>query len=186
MYEKKQETNFVVSQQNVSQQEKMVIDFPKPSGGYICFFLLFPIGLLLLLVAALALIYTTSGSSKALVGAGIPFALLFLGCSVIFGVLLRTGYRIKYALDTRVLQLYSGKKLAFSIPLAQVVHQQKVEHISRLLGWGTNNAGLCNRFSNGICLTIQGSRKYLLYISPSDPDKFLEQLSIAKSSSSKQ
>jgi|GEM_PF-2296163 len=178
MHEKKQETNVISS-----QQEKVLTDHPKPSGGYVCFFLLFPLIILFVLTVTLVSLYITSGNPKALIGAGIPFAFLFLGCCVIFGLFLRTGYGIKYVLDARTLYLYSGKKLAFSIPLSQIAHQEKVAYIRRLLGWGTNNAGLCNRFSNGICLTIQGSRKYFLYISPSDSDKFLERLSTIKSGS---
>ena len=150
------------------------IDQPRPSGGYICFFLFFPVLLLLILGITLIRTYFIAEVASFIVE-GVIFALLFIGFVVIFGLLLRTGYKIKYVLDEYTLHLYSGQKVAFSIPLHQISQVRKSAYNRRLIGWGIGNAGLCNRFRNGVCLTVtKGHSSYLLYISPSNPDDFLE------------
>jgi hypothetical protein len=105
------------------------------------------------------------------------FAFLFIAFVVIFGLILRTGYRIKYVLDERILQLNVGSKTAFSVPLYQISKARKGVYNRRLIGWGIGTAGLCNRFSNSVCLTVtKGRGSYQLYLSPSDPDAFLARL----------
>ena len=108
---------------------------------------------------------------------GIIFAFLFVGFAAIFGLLLRAGYRIKYMLDEYTLHLYAGQRVAFSIPLHQISQVRKTTYNRRLIGWGIGNAGLCNRFSNGVCLKVtKGQSSYDLYITPTNPDEFLTRL----------
>ena len=156
------------------------IDQPRPSGGYICFCLFFPLLLLLILGTTLIRTYFVI-EAPSIIAEGVTFALLFVGFVVIFGLILRMGYTIKYVLDGHTLHLYAGKRVAFSIPLYQISQMRKTTYNRRLMGWGIGNAGLCNRFRNGICLTVtKGRRSYELYISPSDPDDFLTHLNNLK------
>jgi hypothetical protein len=163
------------SQQMQSQtSSSQWVDQPRPSGGFICFSIFFPVLLFLILGTTLIRTYFVA-TPASLIVEGVIFALLLIGFVVIFGLLLRMSYKIKYVLDEHTLHLYSGQKIAFSIPFYQITQAQKSAYNRRLLGWGIGTAGLCNRFRNGVCLTVtKGRSSYKLYISPTNPDDFLE------------
>ncbi|QBD80865.1 hypothetical protein EPA93_34815 [Ktedonosporobacter rubrisoli] len=162
-------------QQNLSEQD-VLVDRPRPSAGFIRFMLLIPLGIACVFGFCLAITLLASGSALALMIEGITFALLFCGICVLFGILLLSGYRIKYVLDEQALHLYMGSRRTSSIPLSQIIDGQKTPFIARLLGRGSTDVGLCNRFRNGLIFHVQSSWGYRLYLSPSDPDMFLAQL----------
>lgn len=156
------------------------VDQPHPSGGFIGFSIFFPVLLFLILGTTLIRTYFVA-TPASLIVEGVIFALLLIGFVVIFGLILRMGYKIKYMLDEYTLHLYSGQRVAFSIPLYQITQAQKSAYNRRVLGWGIGTAGLCNRFRNGVCLTVtKGHSSYQLYISPTNPDDFLAQFNERK------
>ncbi|MBA2391883.1 MAG: hypothetical protein H0V70_03975 [Ktedonobacteraceae bacterium] len=72
---------------------------------------------------------------------------------------------------------------AFSteVPLHQISKARKGVYNRRLIGWGIGTAGLCNRFSNGVCLTVtKEGGSYQLYLSPSNSDDFLARVNERK------
>ncbi len=153
-----------------------LIDQPRPSRGYVIFFLCCICAIPLFLGSLLAIGYAAEGIAAPMIVASITFALLSIICTFIFAGALHTGYHIRYELNKDALNLYVGKRKTSSIKLNQIINVEKSAFNSRLIGWGIGNAGLCNRFHNGLCLTVRGITTYHLYISPGDTDTFLAHL----------
>lgn len=156
-----------------SVQGNVLEDRPRPSAGFICSFLCFPFGILGLMFGLTYLL--TGGSIRTIQIASATYMIVFVVFAVFFGILLLMSSRIKYTLDGQALRMYTIGR-SFTVPLNQIVHGEKSRWNRRLMGWGPATAGLCNRWGNGLCLTVSGGRQYFLYLTPSDPDAFLAQV----------
>lgn len=158
-------------------QGNSLIDCPRPSAGVICSFLAFPFVILGIMFGSTYLL--TGGSVRVIQSVSMTYMIVFGIVLAVFGFLLLMICRIKYTLDGQALRLFTIVK-SYTVPLNHIVYGEKSRWNRRLMGWGPMNAGLCNRWSNGLCLTVSGGRRYFLYLTPSDPDAFLAHLTAFK------
>ncbi len=90
-------------------------------------------------------------------------------------------FNTSYHIVNRQLKARSGF-FTTTINLSDIESIEKVSLIRLPVGWhmkwGKTRRGRCNRFTNGIALST--SSKGLVYISPSDPDAFIERLRAAR------
>jgi len=155
----------------------MYTDKPKPGKGYILFLLLILIAVFCIYPAGFAFSYLASTSRSTVLAEGwigaLPCAII--GILVLVG--LHAAYHTQYTLSDHQLELKGGGVVLRKVALEQIVEAKKVPYNTRLLGSKMAgriiNTGVCNRYKSGVLLT---TRTENIYLSPSDPDKFLELL----------
>lgn len=154
-------------------QGNVIVDRPRPSAGFVCSFLAFPLVILGLLFGMLGITYLlTGGSTRAIPAVSAIFIIVFvIGLTIFIGLLL-IGFSMKYILDEQALRLSTAVR-SLTIPLNSIVYGEKTSWNRRLMGWGPFTVGICNRWTNGLCLTVNEGRQYFVYLTPSDPDAFL-------------
>jgi hypothetical protein len=141
-------------------------DKPPPGRGYLL--LIHLLNTIPLITIVSVLLFATE--RNAIVWFTLGHGLLIMG--LIYWMLLHAAYNTSYKLDGIKLEARSG---IFKTVLraSQIGEVTRVKNISRVLGWGIGSRGFCNRFRDGVLLNT-GKEK--IFISPSHPDLFIEQL----------
>lgn len=159
----------------------MYTDKPQPGKGYIVFLLLVLIGVFCIypVVFVFSYLRAEEASRSTLLFEGFVIALPCVVIGIVMLVGLYAAYHTEYTLRENVLELKGGGVLRRKVALHQIVEAKKVPYNARLLGsgmgvGGVRSMGVCNRFRNGVLLI---TRMEHIYLSPSDPDTFLEMLS---------
>ena len=156
----------------------MYTDKPRPGKGYILFLLLILVAVFCIYPVGFAFSYLASTSRSTILAQGLLGA---IPCAII-GVLVLVGlhaaYHTEYTFRDHLLELKGGGVVRRKVYLEQIVEAKKVPYNGRMLGSKLTgrmmNTGVCNRYKNGVLLI---TRTENIYLSPSDPDKFLELLS---------
>jgi hypothetical protein len=156
----------------------MYTDKPRPGKGYVLFLLLILVAVFCIYPAGFAFSYLASTSRTTVLVqgllAGLP--LVIIGILVLIG--LHAAYHTQYTLRDHQLELKGGGVVLRKVNLEQLVEAKKVPYNNRMLGSKMTgrmiNTGVCNRYKNGVLLI---TRTENIYLSPSDPDKFLELIS---------
>lgn len=144
----------------------MLVDKPTPGLGYVLLYL----GLMLFLVVVPIFLRRFR---KLRGGWG---AAVFAVCCVaaaFFLIFLYSGFTTEYSLDGNTLYMRSGFLAKGQVNLADITEIRKVPTNWQALGWALNRTGYCNRFANALRLTTD---KALIYLTPSDPDRFVEEI----------
>ena len=84
---------------------------------------------------------------------------------------LHAAFRTRYELTERALALRAGIVIKAELTWAEIEEAVRVPFVPRVLGWG-GGRGLANRFTNGVRITTR--RGMIYYISPTDPERFVE------------
>ena len=141
------------------------VDHPRPGAGYLA--LLFGLAGLWCLTWGLA--------APELRGAGrlewIAAVVVFFPVSGLIAATVDAAFRTRYESSERELRLRSGFVIRAVIPYRDVATVERVGFIPRVLGWG-GGRGLANRLTDGLRITLHSGAVY--YVSPSDPETFVE------------
>ena len=139
-------------------------DCPRPGRGYLA---LLGVVFLLGVGTCVGVILAGSGATaRALLGVffAAPLTALVL-------LPLHAAFRTRYDLTERSLALRAGFVIKAELQWAEIAEVVQVPFIPRVLGWG-GGRGLANRFTNGVRITTwQGG---IYYVSPTDPEAFVE------------
>ena len=84
---------------------------------------------------------------------------------------LHAAFRTQYDFTNRSLSLRAGFVIKAELQWVEIAEVVQVPFIPRVLGWG-GGRGLANRFTNGVRITTRGGGIY--YVSPTDPEAFVE------------
>ena len=137
---------------------------PRPGRGYLALLI---IVLLLGIGTCVGVILAGSGATaRVLIG-------VFFAAPIMALVLLplHAAFRTRYDLTERSLALRAGIIIKAELEWAEIDEVVRVPFIPRVLGWG-GGRGLANRFTNGVRITTRQGRIY--YVSPTDPEAFVE------------
>ena len=148
-------------------------DHPPPGRGYLALLLAL---LLLGTGTGIGLILTENGAlTRALI------ALLFAAPLTVLGLLpLHAAFHTRYDLTDRSLALRAGLVIKAELDWAELDEVVRVPFIPRVLGWG-GGRGLANRLTNGVQITTR--RGAIYYISPTDPERFMQDVQNATNKS---
>ena len=84
---------------------------------------------------------------------------------------LRAAFHTRYDLTDCSLVFRAGIVIKAELKWTAIDEAVRVPFIPRVLGWG-GGRGLANRFTNGVRITTR--RGMIYYVSPTDPERFVE------------
>lgn len=142
----------------------MYVDRPAPGKGY----LLFLYSLIGLFVILFLFMFWKIGNDLPVLLFTIVPSLLPMGIML---ALVHAAHHTEYRIENGRLVASSGAFFKETLSLAKIESMEQVRFISRVLGWGFRDKGVCNRFRNGIVIRYNKER---LYISPSNCAVFME------------
>lgn len=134
-------------------------DRPRPGRGYLA----------LLGVALLSGIGT--GVGVILTGSGEIGVVLLAPLTALVLLPLHAAFHTRYDLTERSLALRAGFVIKSELEWAEIAEVVRVPFVPRVLGWG-GGRGLANRFTDGVRITTR--RGGIYYVSPTDPEAFVE------------
>lgn len=142
----------------------MYTDRPRPGAGYLVF--------ATLLVGVVGGAFLTVGFlGNAVMGvAGGVLVLLYLW-------LLHAAFSTRYEIEGGVLRVRAGFVFRKDVPLADIATVERVQTITRVVGWGARRFGACNRLADGVRLEFSGGA---LFVSPVDCAAFIAALNEAR------
>ena len=91
---------------------------------------------------------------------------------------LHAAFHTRYDLTDQSLTFRAGIIIKAELKWAEIEEVVQVPFIPRVLGWG-GGRGLANRFTNGVRITTR--RGAIYYVSPTDPERFVEDVVTAMS-----
>jgi len=144
----------------------MLVDKPAPGLSYVLLYL----GLMLFLIAVPLFLKRFRKIRGPL--AAVVFTVCFVAAGF-FLVFLYSGFTTEYSLDSNTLFMRSGFLAKARVDLSDITEIQRVPTNWQGLGWALNKSGYANRFSNGLRLTTD---KAAIYLTPSDPSLFEEEI----------
>jgi uncharacterized integral membrane protein len=152
----------------------MLVDTPAPGAGYVLLY----VGLIVFLVA-LPIFLKRFRKIRGWTAIG-AFVICFAAAGA-FLVFLQAGYATRYTMDNVTLTLRSGLFLREQVKINDIKEMRIVPTNWQALGWALTRMGYCNRFNNALKLvTARG----LLYLSPTNPDQFIEEIKSRQRTSS--
>lgn len=143
-----------------------LLDTPKPGRGYIAtccaLVLVFPVVLLGLLASGVV-------PSQAQVILLIVSAAPFLVTCALLGIAVRAARNTVYAVRGDRLEMAAGQLVRGSVALAEITGIERVDVITRTVGWRDGSGSFCNRFTDGLRVT---TARGVVYLTPTDPVRF--------------
>ncbi len=140
-------------------------DKPRPGKGFLLVIQLSLAGPLLIMTVIGAIAETGTHLWLAL-APGIVILVL------VYSFLLHAAYSTVYSIDGGALKMRGGF-IKGNVELATVRTISKTGSVTTTLGWGFGSRAICNRFSD---IVVLKTSKEKIFISPTDPDIFIEQL----------
>jgi hypothetical protein len=146
--------------------QRAFIDSPRPGRGYlaVCCALVFVFPAVLLGVLA-------SGGAPAqaqvvlLIVSIVPFVII---CALL-GLAVRAACTTVYAIRDGRLELACGQLARGAVPLEEIRAVERVDVVTRSVGWRNGSGSFCNRFTDGLRLTTAHG---IVYLTPTEPSRF--------------
>ncbi len=91
--------------------------------------------------------------------------------------LVHAAFDTRYEIAGGMLRVRSGFVFRKTVPLADITGMERVQVISRVVGWGARRFGACNRMADGVRLEFSGGA---LFVSPVDCETFMAALDEAR------
>lgn len=143
-----------------------LIDTPTPGRGYIAaccaLVLVFPVVLFSILASG---VVPPQAQVILLVVSVVPF---LVTCALL-GMAVRAARSTVYAIRGDRLELAAGQLVRGSVALAEITGIDRVDVITRTVGWRNGSGSFCNRFTDGLRLT---TARGVVYLTPTDPARF--------------
>lgn len=143
-----------------------LIDTPKPGRGYIaaCCALVFVFPVVLLGILASGVLPPQAQVILLIVSIA-PFVVT---CALL-GMAVHAARNTVYVIRDDQLEMAVGRLARGVVRLEQVTGVERVDVITRTVGWRGGSGSFCNRFSDGLRLTtVRG----VVYLTPTDPERF--------------
>lgn len=144
----------------------MIIDKPSPSMTYVLFNIIF---LILFLLGPFILNHFIKFRLPLL----ICLIMILWGTAGVMGLVVHAAHNTEYSMDETTLTLQCGYMMDEKIALDKIHDIRPVMINFQTMGWSTRWRGFCNRFGNGLKISVNGIR---YYISPENPQHFLNEL----------
>ena len=176
MYNSSQGQEYYGQQSTQQGASSVFIDQPGPSWGMVAFFAI----TFLLLIVVFALIpffsYHNGVMGAQFIVEIVIFVSLIIATISILGITFFACFNIKYIVNDQGIEMRAGRFPPFTLAFHEIGEVKKVPYTTRLLGFGLSSAGVCNRFRNVVLIR---AKHRSIYLSPSNPDQFIEQLNAA-------
>ncbi|WXG42251.1 MAG: PH domain-containing protein [Candidatus Freyarchaeum deiterrae] len=150
------------------------VDKPKPSNGYVSYFILAALAAaVLLMLISITFTYTIWGQDltpKVI----ISFISYYLPYVFLIGIAIHAAYNTEYRIENEKLWMKFGYLKKGSVSLDEIKCVEKVEFIILL----SPRSNYCNKFKNGIRMTTE---KRIIWVSPEDSERFISELELKTS-----
>lgn len=146
--------------------QETFVDSPRPGRGYLAaccaLVLVFPAVLLGILASG-----TVPAQAQVilLIVSIVPYVIT---CALL-GLAVHAARTTVYAVHDGRLELTCGRLASGAVPLDDIRAVDRVDVVTRTVGWRNGSGSFCNRFTDGLRLTTEHG---FVYLTPTDPSRF--------------